>query len=45
MATDEKLVMQMYRSMLRIRRFEERVWEIYTAGLMDGLAHLYIGEE
>jgi pyruvate dehydrogenase E1 component alpha subunit len=31
--------------MLRIRRFEEQIWEIYTSGLMHGLAHLYIGEE
>ena len=45
MAGEAKLQMQMYRKMLRIRRFEQRVWEIYTAGLMDGLAHLYIGEE
>ena len=35
----------MYRNMLRIRRFEEQIWEVYTGGLMDGLAHLYIGEE
>ncbi len=33
------------RSMLRIRRFEEQIFEIYTNGLMHGLAHLYIGEE
>ena len=36
---------QILRSMLRIRRFEEQIWEIYTSGLMHGLAHLYIGEE
>lgn len=35
----------MLRSMLRIRRFEEQIFEIYTSGLMHGLAHLYIGEE
>ncbi len=34
-----------YRNMLRIRRFEEQIWEVYTGGLMHGLAHLYIGEE
>ena len=34
-----------YRNMLRIRRFEEQIFEIYTSGLMHGLAHLYIGEE
>ena len=36
---------QILRSMLRIRRFEEAIWDVYTSGLMHGLAHLYIGEE
>jgi len=35
----------MYEQMLRIRRFEEQVNELYTGGKMPGLAHLYIGEE
>src|SRR6202049_762741 len=35
----------MYRSMLRIRLFEEQVNELYTSAKMPGLAHLYIGEE
>jgi TPP-dependent pyruvate/acetoin dehydrogenase alpha subunit len=35
----------MYRRMLMIRAFEERVNELYTRALMPGLAHLYIGEE
>lgn len=42
---DTDLQKTMLRSMLRIRRFEEQIWEIYTGGLMHGLAHLYIGEE
>jgi len=36
---------KMYRQMLAIRLFEERVNELYTRALMPGLAHLYIGEE
>ncbi len=40
----EKLV-QMYRQMVAIRLFEERVNDLYTRALMPGLAHLYIGEE
>ena len=40
----EKLL-QMYRQMLAIRLFEERVNDLYTRALMPGLAHLYIGEE
>ena len=35
----------MYRKMCEIRLFEEHVWDVYTRGLMPGLAHLYIGEE
>ncbi|PYQ76241.1 MAG: hypothetical protein DMG04_04310 [Acidobacteria bacterium] len=37
--------LQMYRRMLAIRLFEERVNDLYTRALMPGLAHLYIGEE
>jgi len=40
-----EILIKMYRNMLRIRRFEEQIWEVYTGGLMHGLAHLYIGEE
>ena len=36
---------QMYRQMIAIRLFEERVNDLYTRALMPGLAHLYIGEE
>src|SRR6059036_1626176 len=38
-------LVQMYRQMLSIRLFEERVNDLYTRALMPGLAHLYIGEE
>ena len=38
-------VVQMYRQMVAIRLFEERVNDLYTRALMPGLAHLYIGEE
>jgi len=40
----DKLI-RMYRQMLAIRLFEERVNDLYTRALMPGLAHLYIGEE
>ena len=39
------LLLRMYRQMLSIRLFEERVNDLYTRALMPGLAHLYIGEE
>jgi pyruvate dehydrogenase E1 component alpha subunit len=35
----------LYREMLRIRRFEERCIELYSAGKIRGFLHLYIGEE
>jgi pyruvate dehydrogenase E1 component alpha subunit len=33
------------RQMLRIRRFEEKCAELYSAGKIRGFLHLYIGEE
>ncbi len=36
---------QLLREMLRIRRFEEKAAELYTAGKIRGFLHLYIGEE
>jgi pyruvate dehydrogenase E1 component alpha subunit len=41
----EALSRKIYERMLTIRRFEEAVLEVYTQGLMRGLAHLYIGQE
>src|ERR671939_303005 len=42
-ATDRLL--RMFRQMVAIRLFEERVNDLYTRALMPGLTHLYIGEE
>ena len=35
----------LYEQMFRIRCFEEAADDLYTRGLMPGIAHLYIGEE
>ncbi len=35
----------LYREMVRIRRFEERCVELYSASRIRGFLHLYIGEE
>ncbi len=40
----EQLV-DLYRQMVTIRRFEERALENYTLGKIGGFLHLYIGEE
>jgi len=42
--TKEKLL-KMYQDMLKIRYFENKITDLYSKGLMPGLAHLYIGEE
>ena len=36
---------RLYRKMILLRRFEERVSEVYMAGLIPGLAHPYVGQE
>src|ERR1700740_203365 len=43
--TQAEQALRMYRRMLAIRLFEERVNDLYTRALMPGLAHLYVGEE
>jgi pyruvate dehydrogenase E1 component alpha subunit len=35
----------LYRSMLVIRRFEEKAGQLYGMGLIGGFCHLYIGQE
>src|SRR3954447_73817 len=43
-ANKEELL-QFYREMLLIRRFEERAGQLYGLGLIGGFCHLYIGPE
>ena len=38
-------LLELYRQMVLIRRLEEKAAELYTAGLIGGFLHLYIGEE
>jgi pyruvate dehydrogenase E1 component alpha subunit len=44
-ALDGEHTRSLLREMLRIRRFEERCAELYSAGHIRGFLHLYIGEE
>jgi TPP-dependent pyruvate/acetoin dehydrogenase alpha subunit len=42
---DRVLLEDMYRLMETIRQFEEAVYDLYSRGVMPGLAHLYTGME
>ena len=44
-AAPSATTLQLLREMLRIRRFEEKCAELYSAGKIRGFLHLYIGEE
>ena len=42
---DREHAYELLRQMLRVRRFEERCVELYSASKIRGFLHLYIGEE
>jgi pyruvate dehydrogenase E1 component alpha subunit len=44
-AVDKDQLLSLYRTMLLIRRFEERAGQLYGMGLIGGFCHLYIGQE
>lgn len=44
-ALDPADILDLYRSMLQIRRFEEKAGQLYGMGLIGGFCHLYIGQE
>jgi pyruvate dehydrogenase E1 component alpha subunit len=43
--TSKDELLQFYRDMLLIRRFEEKAGQLYGMGLIGGFCHLYIGQE
>jgi pyruvate dehydrogenase E1 component alpha subunit len=43
--TNKKELLNLYREMLLIRRFEEKSGQLYGMGLIAGFCHLYIGQE
>ena len=45
MTVDPDHLRHLLREMVRIRRFEERCVELYSASAIRGFVHLYIGEE
>jgi pyruvate dehydrogenase E1 component subunit alpha len=44
-ASGREHTLRLFHEMLRIRRFEEKCVELYSAGKIRGFLHLYIGEE
>ncbi len=42
---DRDGLLNLYREMLLIRRFEEKAGQLYGMGLIGGFCHLYIGQE
>ncbi len=44
-AMNREELLQAYRDMLLIRRFEEKAGQLYGMGLIGGFCHLYIGQE
>src|SRR3979411_269202 len=43
--SDKATLLELYREMLLIRRFEEKTAEMYQAAKIGGFCHLNIGEE
>ncbi len=42
---EKEKMLKLYKIMLKIRRFEEKVGQMYSMGLIGGFCHLYIGQE
>ncbi|MBA17944.1 MAG: pyruvate dehydrogenase (acetyl-transferring) E1 component subunit alpha [Sphingomonas sp.] len=42
---DKDELLELYKRMLLIRRFEEKAGQLYGLGLIGGFCHLYIGQE
>ena len=42
---NKNLKLKMYQDMIRLRRFEENVKDLFAANKLPGFVHLYIGEE
>lgn len=45
LSIDKKTAVKLFRTMVKIRRFDETVIQLYADGEIPGFMHLYIGEE
>ncbi|MDB5056938.1 MAG: acoA, partial [Chloroflexi bacterium] len=42
---DRETLLAMYQTMVNIRAFETRLVELFNAGKLGGVLHVYLGEE
>jgi TPP-dependent pyruvate/acetoin dehydrogenase alpha subunit len=45
MAIDKKSLKELYTRTLKIRLFEEKVWDLFGENIVPGTLHLYLGQE
>ena len=45
MAVDKKTLKELYVRTLKVRRFEEKVWDLFGENIVPGTLHLYLGQE
>ncbi|MHA1958259.1 MAG: hypothetical protein ACW968_15185 [Candidatus Thorarchaeota archaeon] len=45
MADKKKTLVDLFTRTLKIRLFEEKVWDIFGQNLVPGTLHLYLGQE
>jgi pyruvate dehydrogenase E1 component alpha subunit len=45
MAVSKKTLIELYTQTLKVRLFEEKVWELFGENLVPGTLHLYLGQE
>ena len=45
MDVDKKTLVELFTRTLKVRLFEEKVWELFGENLVPGTLHLYLGQE
>ena len=45
MTADKKTLKDLYTRTLKVRRFEEKVWDLFGENIVPGTLHLYLGQE
>ncbi|TFG13692.1 thiamine pyrophosphate-dependent dehydrogenase E1 component subunit alpha [Candidatus Thorarchaeota archaeon] len=45
MEASKETLVDLYKTTLRVRLFEEKVWDLFSQNLIPGTVHLYLGQE